>query len=1333
MTDIALSSTVASGSVAFPLSFAQQRLFFLDRLDPGSSLYNMPLRLRLRGSFDRGALDSALTRIVERHEALRTRLGEQDGEPIQVIFPAAQLTLEFDDVGDAADPEGAGLELAAAEGNRPFDLAGGPLFRGRLVRLADDDHLLLLTAHHAVMDGWSLSLFLRELEAFYRVALLGGEAEVPELPVQYVDYAVWQRDWLQGDRLEEELSYWRDSLGGAPPLLELPTDRPRPAVQTDRGAHVRGMLSAELVERARLLASGEGATLFMVLLAAFAALMSRYAGQDDLVVGTPIANRTRLEVERLIGLFANTLALRVDLSRDPTFSELVHRVRETCLGAYEHQSLPFEKLVEELNPSRHLSHAPLFQVMFALQNHERTALDLPDLDVRSLQLDRERAKFDLALFAVEQPDGLLASFEYATDLFDASTVNRMLGHFETLLSQAVAAPQARLSELDLLTERERQEILVAWNDTAVAQPEGCLHELIATQAELTPDAVAVQCGTAAVTYRELEERANQLAQELVSRGIGCDSLVGICIDRSVELVLAMLAVLKTGGAYVPIDPTYPAERRDFILADAGVAAVLTQESLREDVASGCDATIICLDGDRLGHPGAGGPTGAPPIAHDPGQLAYVIYTSGSTGKPKGVEIRHRGVVNLVAHMRRELSVGADDVVLNLTTFAFDLSVPDFYLPLTSGARLVIVPRESVLDVERLAGELAQTGATVVQATPTTWQMLVDSGWAGLPGLRLVCGGEAVQRTLADALLGRCAELWHAYGPTETTVWSSLLRVTGGVGPTPIGGPLANTRFYVLDVHGRVCPDGVLGELWIGGTGVARGYRNRADLTSERFVPDHFVPDPEARMYGTGDLMRRRPDGTLEFMGRLDHQVKLRGYRIELGEIEAVLLEHGEVREAAVVVGSGSTGRLVAYVVADSGSAPETTALRDHVARLLPEYMVPSAFVRLERLPLTPNGKIDRRAFPDPEVERSGEERLVEPADEMEEALLELWQELLEIDEPFGVEDDFFALGGHSLLAVRLFAKIERVWGVRPPLAVLFETATVRHLAGAIRRERGRSPRWSSIVALRPGGTRPPLFLTHGIDGELLFYRDLVKNLHPDQPVYGIQGVGTDGRELPHARFEDMAEHYVQDLLRFHPDGPFLIVGYCFAGVLAYEVARQLHAHGRATALLGLIDAFPFGHHRSETRAEMERRKFADFRSRDLLGKVAWIRRRWNGLVYKVKTRGRWLLFDRLSRARWPVPRFLWTMALAGERARSSYVVPTAPCKVTLFRAGEPGRRAAIGDTSLWRDLAEGGVDIRWIEADGIRHDNIFVEPYAEVLARELTRALDEATAGFAER
>nr|QEO74169.1 condensation domain-containing protein [uncultured bacterium] len=1020
-----------------PLSFAQQRLWFLDQLEPGSAEYNVPYTLRARGRLDVDALGRALTDVVARHETLRTTFATIEGRPVQVIHPPRDVALEVTDV----DREDDAKRIAEAEATRTFDLERGPLLRARVLRLGPQDHVVLLNMHHIVSDGWSTGVLSRELSALYEGHCDGEPVELPELPIQYADFAAWQRRWLTGEVLERKLDYWRARLAGLPPVLELPTDRPRPPVRSGRGATVPVELEAGTLAALRAIGRAHNATLFMTLAAGFQALLSRYAGSDDVAIGTPVAGRTQAEIEDLIGFFVNTFVLRTDLSGDPSFGELVERVRAAALGAYAHQDVPFEKLVEELQPQRSLSHTPLFQVMLALQ-HAGSG-DVPklgDADLDGFGIDATAAKFDLTLNLVEDETGAAGIVEYDADLFEPTTVERMAGHLQNLLNAVASDPDRALSELDLMSAPERHHVVVELNDTAAGFAAGrCVHELFEARALETPDALALESDAAELTYREVNRRANRLAHHLVDKGVRPEVPVGICLERGPDLVVALLAVSKAGGAYVPLDPGYPAERLSFMLEDTAAPVVVTTSTLAGRLGVG-DAEVVLLDADETEISSRLDTN--PARAAAPEDLAYVVYTSGSTGTPKGVAVTHRSLVNLVAWHTSAYGVTSGDRATHVAPLGFDASVWELWPYLASGAALVFAPEHVRTSPSDLVAWLVGHGITVT-FLPTALVHEVFSGGhhRALTARTILTGGDQL-RARPDA--STSFDLVNHYGPTEATVVASAGRVAAhGVAPPSIGRPIANTAIYVLDAHGNPLPIGVPGELYVGGAGVARGYVNRPGLTAERFVPDPFSGAPGARLYRTGDRARWLHDGSIEFLGRVDHQVKIRGFRIEPGEIEACLVAHETIRDAVVVARSdGGDKRLVAYVVGED--VPTTTDLRAHVSRALPDHMVPAHFVVLDELPLTPNGKLDRAALPAPEGRPDLEAAFTPARTPAEETLAGIWCEVLGLEQ-VGIHDNFFELGGDSILSIQIVARANAAGlGLTPRL--LFQHQTVAGLA-----------------------------------------------------------------------------------------------------------------------------------------------------------------------------------------------------------------------------------------------------------------------------------------------
>ncbi len=1021
-------------------SFAQEQLWLVDELALDSAAYNFSWPMRLRGPLDVSALQAASVEVVRRHEALRTRFVVEDGQPMQVVDDAPESVLHVVDVSSGADPEVAAREIVDATTAAHLDLRKEPPFQLKLLRLSEQEHVLHILVHHIVFDGVSKVVLYRDLAALYSAYATGAEASLPTLTVQYADYADWQREWLQGGRLEAALAHWSAQLEGIPKALDLPTDHPRPPIASTRGARHRVALPQELRDALEELARTEGSTLFMVMLAALDVLLSRYTGEEDVVVGAPVDTRDRSELEEVIGPFLNTIVLRNDLSGDPSFRELLARVRERTLDAVAHHNVPFERLVEALQPERDLSRHPIFQVLLAL-NPREISLDLAGIDVEDIEPRWSSARVDLFLVLDDLPRGLETVWEYSTDLFEPDTVERMSRHFIRLLHEIVDDPGRKISELRLLREGERATVIAPERATDI--PEARLEQLISAQAASTPDRVAVEFEGTTLSYAELDARANRLAHYLLGLGVEPEEPVGVSLRRSADLVVALLGVLKAGAAYVPVDPSFPADRRSFMLEDSGARVVVTEDALVADIPS--VDHVVSLDGDAT-EIDAGPATEPSPEAAADG-LAYIIYTSGSTGTPKGVEVGHRALVNFLTSMRREPGLDADDVLVAVTTLSFDIAGLELYLPLVTGARVVVAPEDTAADARKLWKLLDDCGATVMQATPATWRMLVDVGWPGRPGLKALCGGEALPPSLARELVERGLDLWNMYGPTETTIWSTVARVTDADAPITLGRPIANTTVVVLDAQGEPSPTGVPGELCIGGTGVARGYRGRPELTDERFIRDPFTEREGARLYRTGDLARMRADGSIQFLGRRDQQVKVRGFRIELEEIESHLLVHPHVNAAVVSTHRDDTGEntLVAYVV-PAGEQPTAAELRQFLSARVPAYMVPSAIMTLAELPLTPNGKIDRKALPAPIAQT--ETAHVAPRSEKERRVAALFGDVLGRDD-VGIDDNFFELGGHSLLATRLVARLSSDLATELPLRTIFEQPTVRGLAALL--------------------------------------------------------------------------------------------------------------------------------------------------------------------------------------------------------------------------------------------------------------------------------------------
>ncbi len=1354
------------------LSFAQQRLWIMAQIEGGSQSYNAPCVLRLRGELHLPALERALNGLVARHAILRTRYAVVEGEPRQEALTSLELPLEQADL--RALPEGArlpaALEQAVAESQRPFDLGIAPLLQAKSWRLGEAEHILLLNFHHSIVDEWSLEILNRELSLLYAGEVQGRPAGLPEPALQYADYAEWQRGWLQGPVLERQLAYWKEALAGAPQVLELPLDHPRPAVASYRGAIRQRQVPGDLLDRLKRLCRAERATLYTALLAAFYALLYRYTGQSDLLVGTPVANRGQIELEGMPGFFLNTLVLRGDLRGDPGYLVLLRRANRAVMDAFDYQDLPFEKLVEELCPRREAGRSPLFQVMFAYQPASAGSLQLPGIQAEGLRLDYGQSKFDLTLFAAEKPGTLLLTAEYNTDLFEAETIDRLLAHYQRLLEAMLADPGRPVSACAMLTDAEIERFR-EWNASRQAYPSDlCVHELVEVQVLRTPQAAAVEFGERRLTYQELNRQANRLAHRLREMGAGPGVRVGIYMHRAVEMMVAVLAVLKAGGACLPLDPAYPRARLDFICADAGAPIVLTQsqmvESCKQWAVSGGPGTagrepespprqLLCVD-TFLAEASPALAAHLPQRAHSDG-LAYVLYTSGSTGQPKGVMMPHRPLVNLITWQLAHFNGPPAARTLQWTSLNFDVAFQEILATWSAGGTLVLLSEAARQDAAGLAAYLREQSIQRLFLPFVALQMLADAtSGQELPASleEVITAGEQLQVTPEIARfferLPGC-RLHNQYGPTEAHVVSAF-SLAGAPGDwprlPPIGKPIANVQIYILDHHGQPVPQGVVGEIYLGGECLARGYLNRPDLTAERFVPNTLGEQGE-RLYCTGDLGRYLLDGNIQFLGRADHQVKIRGYRVEPAEIEAVLAQYPGVRQAAVLANTMPSGekRLAAYLALPASAAARDEDLRSALARFLksrlPDYMVPSIYVVLDALPLTPNGKVDRLA-----LAARGDSALeglptgqgyAPPQDDLEKQLCRMWEAVLGV-QPVGVHDDFFELGGHSLLAVRLFAHIEEEIGQRLPLSTLFAAPSIAQLADVIRSAQ-KPVGWSPLVTMQPGGSLPPFFCVHNFGGEVLNLHRLAQAIGENQPFYGLQAMGLDGGQEPHTSIRDMAAYYLQAIRSIQPQGPYYLGGFCFGGVVTYEMACQLVAQGEAVGLVALIDAYAPNQAGQGASGWGMRRVVNFWRNLPFWWRDFWqlqqadrrivVTRRLKrigkaiarGLGRKAEMSAHDLIGDHAHVE--GAPDYVRRLMELHMLALIDYTPPEYPGRVTLFRIQRLPLFTSYGPEVGWERLARGGVDLHIVPG---AHHNILWPPYVNSLADALRQSLLSAMA-----
>nr|WP_248277579.1 non-ribosomal peptide synthetase [Brasilonema sp. UFV-L1] len=1160
-----------------PLSFSQQRLWFIDQLYHGSSFYNIPSAFHLTGQLNITALQQSLNEILKRHEVWRTTFALVNGQPVQEIAPELTWDLPIINLEHLSGQnwEEEIKQLAVIEAKKSFNLATGPLVRATLLRLGEQEHVFLLTMHHIITDGWSIGVFLRELATLYAGFSTNQPSGLPELPIQYADFAIWQRDRLQGTLLKTQLNYWKQQLKGELPVLQLPTDRPRPNLTTFTGAKQYFTFSKTLTDALNQLSQREDATLFMTLLAAFNILLYYYTEQEDILIGSPIANRNRSELEGMLGLFVNTLVLRNNLSGNPSFQELLHRVRECTLSAYAHQDLPFEMLVEELQPQRDLSRNPLYEVMFVLQNTPTSVQSVSGLTLRTLQFDSGTAQLDIFLSMSESQQGLTGFLEYNTDIFEDATITRFIIHFQTLLERIVANPEQRICELSPLTSLERQQLLFEWNQKSADYPQDTsLDQLFEHQVEHSPDSLALISQSEQLTYRQLNQRVNQLAHYLQKQGVTEETLVAICLERSIEMIVGILAVLKAGGAYIPLDPSYPVERLGFMLSDSQAEVLITQHEILEKLPTS-SAKTVCLDihFDEISRESQQNPTNLSKADN----LAYVIYTSGSTGTPKGVLGTHRGTVNGLHWLWKTYPFTKQEVCCQKTAISFVDSVWEIFAPLLHGIPTVIIPDVIVKDPQLFIETLAHHKVTRIVLVPSLLRLLLDSYShliKNLSHLTLwITSGEALSISLAQTFqeLMPFAKLINLYGSSEVsanvTYYDTSLLPKQATS-IPIGRPIDNTQVYVLNSHLQPTSVGVVGELYIGGDGLANGYLHRTQLTQERFIDNPFVPG--TKLYKTGDLVRYLNDGNLEYFGRRDDQVKIRGFRVELGEIAAAIGQHPDVRESIVITADDAQGSkgLIAYVVTDKQDI--VSQLSHSLQQKLPNYMIPSGFVVLDALPLTPNGKVDKRALPtDDFIRLNATPSFIAPRNFTELALVKTWENLLNTS-PIGVTDNFFDLGGHSFLAVRLMAQIHDRFGHNLPLSTLFENPTIERLATIVK-EPARESSNSHLVAIQSSGSKIPFFCMHGAGGGVRHYFNLSRRLGEDYPFYALQH--TPNEEEPEViSVEETAVRYLQEIRQVQPNGPYLLGGFCYGGVLAFEMAQQLQRQGETVDLLVVIDA-----------------------------------------------------------------------------------------------------------------------------------------------------------------
>jgi amino acid adenylation domain-containing protein len=1353
---------------AFPLAHGQRGLWFLYQLDRASPAYNIFFPARIRSRLDVAAFRRALQTLMDRHPSLRTTFEEKEGQLRQRVHEAVPVCLDVFEASSWSDD--ALRERVEQEAYRPFDLEHGPLVRMCLFSRSPHDHVFLLTAHHIVGDFWSLVLLMEEMQALYPAWRAGAPLTLPPPPSHYRNFVQWQSELLAGAEGERLWSYWQRQLADVTPVLDLPTDRPRPTRFTSRGAAAACRIEPDLTRRLKALAAAEGVTLYTVLLAAFQVVLGRYSGQDDFVLGSPFAGRSRSEFERVVGYFINMLPLRAKLDDDPPFRTLLHRAGATVLEALQHQDYPFALLVERLNLKRDPSRAPLVQASFTLEKAHRPVgmgcwsfflpqsevrLNVGGLDAEPYRVEHRTCQMDLEMILEEGDGTIFGMLRYNADLFDAQTIERLSVHYRNLLEGAAANPATRISALPLLSPAEERQLIHEWNATAADYPrELCLHQLFERQVGKTPQAIALRFGERTVCYAELDAWANRLAHRLHRLGAGRDTLVALCLERSPEMIAALLGVLKAGAAYVPLDPASPVERWRGILADTGAPVLLTQHALRERMTN-LDTTVLCVEDSALEEEKPEESARPPESGVRPSDLAYVIYTSGSTGRPKGVMIEHRAICNTIWWHLRVLTVREEDRLLLLVPYIFDASICIIFPALAAGAELILALPGEERDPARLLERVQREEVTILPIPTGLLRLILDERLprAGRKLRSIYCGGEAMPPDLPARLFALLEVDFHnLYGPTEVaidaTAWEC--RQGGDRSLIPIGRPIANVQVYVLDRQQRLVPVGVPGELYIGGAGLARGYLNDDALTSERFIADPFRGVADARLYRTGDRCRWLADGNLEFLGRLDQQVKLRGYRIEIGEIEAILATHPTVHEGAVIVhGQEGAQRLVAYVSARAGAGmPATELLRRYLRERLPEYMVPSSFVLLPALPRTPSGKVDRKALPAPLAERAtANHSFVMPKTPLEEFLAGLWRELLGVQQ-IGVLDNFFDLGGNSIQGAVLINRLQEKLGEQIYTIALFDSPTIAGLAryliqkcpNTIRRlfgpesldeseqpasseqpvATGRSPTNELLVLLQPHGTLPPCFMVHPPGGIVVCYQALAHRLGDERPFYGIRSRGLHGETEVPPSLELMAAEYVAALRTLQPSGPYHLGGWSMGGIVAYEMAQQLLEQGQTVGTLALLDTtIPYNEANAAYAedAEQSAREYGldlTLEELDKLGPDEQLPYLWQ----HVQRLG-------LVDSQTPLPLVqqilddLKRLFHAHIQLGSEYVLRPYRGKITLFR---PLESPVVVDTPKdrnWSKLAD-AVEVHFVPG---HHHTMVKEPHVQTLAQQLKLCL----------
>jgi amino acid adenylation domain-containing protein len=1330
-------SHLSSRQDEFPLSASQRRIWFMTNLEQSITAYNIPLDFKITGNLSPDVMNQAINILVARHESLRTVFLEKKGIPYQKVLksmPFAMDVVHLDELpGDQAEQFVATQSLENS--NLHFSLSEGPLFSIKLLISEEKEAFLLVNFHHIISDAVSIGIFFRELTEVYKSLKEKVPVSLPELPITYTDFTLWQNKYVESEECRNQLAFWKEELSGIPDVLELPLDHHRPKIQTYNGSEYHFTVDSRLKDKLMAFSKSHNSSLSLSMLTAWAVILYRYSSQEDFVIGFPVANRMNEQIASMTGVFINSLPMRFAFQEGIAFSEAVDQTTKKFLKAYENQEIPFERLVEELNVKRNMSYPPVFQVIFNFLSVYQSEYQLDDVLLNLVDGERGSSQVDLTLTARDHGSFLDCFLEYNTDLFDRETIVRLAGHYLTLLSNVLNDGNIPVKKIPILTDPEINLLLKEWNSTQVDYPsDRCLHRQFELQVSKTPDFVAIEDDKESVTYAELNSRANRLARYLFSRGAGEDKCIAICVERGIDFVTGMLAVAKTGAAYLPLDPIYPKARLGAIIEDAKPIFMISEASILDKLPdSGLEIIRIDRKENFMDQPETNLPYG------NYEKTAFILYTSGSTGKPKGVKLRHDGTINVVRALGKKFRITTDDIVLGVTTVAFDVAEMDIYLPLLHGAKLVIGSQETMQDIDLLKKKLQDCDATILLATPVTYKMLIMSSWEGKKNLKILSGGEGFPRELAGELLKKVAEVYNGYAPTETSIYSLMKKVepadTIGEGYLPLGRPLDNNTMYILNSMLVPVPVGVAGELYIGGDGLSNGYNNLPEMTAERFIPDIFSGKPGARLYKSGDLVKYQPDGTIVFLNRIDFQVKIRGFRVEVGEIESVLSQNALIKENVVVVREDASHEktLVAYYVTNDHVDIDFHEIRQYLKEKLPDYMIPSAFVKMEQFPLTSTLKVDRKALPDPQLTVGPLSKgYVAPSTATEQKLAKLWTSLLH-HKKIGIHDDFFEIGGQSMIAVSMVVRIEKEFGIRLPLATFFERSTIFQLGELIDKKEVTID-WRSLVPIRTEGKRKPLFLVHGLGLNVLLYTTIIKYLDPDQPVYGLQAKGMNGVDEPLETIEEIASYYISEIRTVDPEGPYYLAGFSLGGRIAYEMARQLTEMGKEVGFLGVLDAtadgsplfMPF------VKREIYRLNYirhyiswniASFFREPNKSKLDVIRRRWHGLELRMKGIDFKVNEDeKLSRGKKSdLPKYMRKVYKMNRRADRRYVVKPYKGRVHLFKAEKQTFYLIDPEHYNWDKVAKGGVVVYQVPGE---HSSTFAPPNDKYFATILQNCLD---------